>query len=617
MPEKEAFCVFVRLMETYEMRTMFTLNMEGLHLRLHQFATLLTQLCPELDAHLARHSIHPAMYASQWFLTLFAYTFPMSLVLRVYDLVFAEGAVETITRVAIAVMQKNQDTLLAIDDFEQLMLYLSSRKLYEAYKDNEEQVIVDTMALSSVITQTKMDSIAESHARELEQEKERAQQLLAVRMHRRTSSTCTSRSGSVVGLHQQIEDLLTALSQLQKEHSRLSEELVGFQMREMDHENERQRLAKRNQTLEKRLAKIKMQQPRAMMSPLTPSEGDFRSFVDTLRTSGDFGALVAGALSPTTEAPPQPFPNDDDENDDDEEEKVKKEPTSIEKVTSELMAYKLANFEMGQKYQRVCTQHDELQQQMHRREAEHQEEIDALQAEADALQAEKEQLVEERDEMDKEHRETEQKLLAAKKTASELQLEKLAVQKQVEQLEKRVETLEQEKRDYLMPRDSFSEEVFAAHQTLFGSAGKTAPQTENDEDVYKAQLAESELRCRELEKLLAESKCKLAEYETILAPPSRRQSLRRASSMRSNAISTPTSPSYPWNEPRESTDSFTSTTSSKRSSVYSRIWSSISPSHTAATSPAASVANKSPTLTAQSRPLAATHDIVVEEPQQI
>lgn len=89
------------------MRTMFTLNMEGLHLRLHQFEVLLSQLCPRLDAHLNKHSIHTAMYASQWYLTLFAYSFPISLVLRIYDLVFAEGAVETITRVAVAIMQKN------------------------------------------------------------------------------------------------------------------------------------------------------------------------------------------------------------------------------------------------------------------------------------------------------------------------------------------------------------------------------------------------------------------------------------------------------------------------------------------------------------------------------
>ena len=57
MPEQQAFCVFVRLMETYEMRTMFTLNIEGLQLRLYQFSSLLAQILPELSDHLADHSV--------------------------------------------------------------------------------------------------------------------------------------------------------------------------------------------------------------------------------------------------------------------------------------------------------------------------------------------------------------------------------------------------------------------------------------------------------------------------------------------------------------------------------------------------------------------------------
>ncbi|KAI7895593.1 rab-GTPase-TBC domain-containing protein, partial [Mucor mucedo] len=174
MPENQTFCVFVRLMETYEMRTMFTLNMEGLHLRLFQFQTLLARLCPTLDAHLTKHTIHTAMYASQWYLTLFAYAFPLSLVLRIYDLVFAEGAVETITRVAMALMQKNEKALLAMDDFEQLMMYLTSRRMYtDVYVGNNvDAVMTDAMALSTLITKKEMDTIASDYYKNMQQEKE-------------------------------------------------------------------------------------------------------------------------------------------------------------------------------------------------------------------------------------------------------------------------------------------------------------------------------------------------------------------------------------------------------------------------------------------------------------
>src|SRR5688572_3616833 len=113
-----------RLMETYDMRSMFTLNMEGLQLRLYQFSCLLSQILPTLHTHLHLHGIHSGMFASQWFLSLFAYTYPLPLVFRIYDVVFAEGAPETIMRVAIALLKKNEEKLLELGEFEDLLDFL-------------------------------------------------------------------------------------------------------------------------------------------------------------------------------------------------------------------------------------------------------------------------------------------------------------------------------------------------------------------------------------------------------------------------------------------------------------------------------------------------------------
>ncbi|KAI0236061.1 hypothetical protein L0F63_004512 [Massospora cicadina] len=83
LPEVDAFCVFVRLMETYGMRTMFTVRMDGLRLRL------------------------------------------------IYDVVFAEGAPETIMRVALALLKKNEAYLLSLRDGDVSKTFLD--KLAEAY----------------------------------------------------------------------------------------------------------------------------------------------------------------------------------------------------------------------------------------------------------------------------------------------------------------------------------------------------------------------------------------------------------------------------------------------------------------------------------------------------
>lgn len=71
MPDEEAFCVLVRLMKSYDLRSHYTPNMPGLQLRLFQFDRLLEELLPGVFMHLLRQGVKSSMYASQWFLTLF------------------------------------------------------------------------------------------------------------------------------------------------------------------------------------------------------------------------------------------------------------------------------------------------------------------------------------------------------------------------------------------------------------------------------------------------------------------------------------------------------------------------------------------------------------------
>lgn len=163
MPEAQSFCVFVRLMETYELRSMFTLNMEGLQLRLYQFSCLLTEILPNISNHLSDSGVHAAMYASQWFLTLFAYVFPINLVTRIYDIVFAEGAAETIMRVAIAMLKRSQETILDFHEFEDILDFVTTKKLCEPYNENYSHIIRDAMALSDIITRDRMDSLASEY----------------------------------------------------------------------------------------------------------------------------------------------------------------------------------------------------------------------------------------------------------------------------------------------------------------------------------------------------------------------------------------------------------------------------------------------------------------------
>ena len=134
MPEEEAFCLLVRLMNQYHLRDMFIQDMPGLHLHLYQFERLLEDMEPALYCHLHRKGVTPQLYATQWFLTLFSYRFPLQLVLRVYDLILSEGLEGAILKFGIALMQKNADSLLGMSDMSSLTNFLKDR-LFDVYID--------------------------------------------------------------------------------------------------------------------------------------------------------------------------------------------------------------------------------------------------------------------------------------------------------------------------------------------------------------------------------------------------------------------------------------------------------------------------------------------------
>lgn len=133
MTEEEAFCVFVKLMNKYKLRTMFQDKMKGLELRLFQYDRILEDYEPRIAIHLKRQGIESSLYAAQWFLTLFTYKFPLQLVLRVFDLLFSEGLEGPILKFGIVMMGKNATTILGMD-FDTLGPFLKER-LFDVYLD--------------------------------------------------------------------------------------------------------------------------------------------------------------------------------------------------------------------------------------------------------------------------------------------------------------------------------------------------------------------------------------------------------------------------------------------------------------------------------------------------
>nr|KAF6505000.1 ecotropic viral integration site 5 [Rousettus aegyptiacus] len=114
MPEEEAFCVFVKLMQDYRLRELFKPSMAELGLCMYQFECMIQEHLPELFVHFQSQSFHTSMYASSWFLTIFLTTFPLPIATRIFDIFMSEG-LEIVFRVGLALLQMNQAELIQLD----------------------------------------------------------------------------------------------------------------------------------------------------------------------------------------------------------------------------------------------------------------------------------------------------------------------------------------------------------------------------------------------------------------------------------------------------------------------------------------------------------------------
>ena len=114
MPEEEAFCVLVKLMQEYRMREMFKPSMAELGLCMYQLEMLVQEHVADLFAHFQSQSIHTNLYASSWFLTLFTTSVPIALACRIMDCFLLDG-LEVIFRLALALLLLGKQELLVQD----------------------------------------------------------------------------------------------------------------------------------------------------------------------------------------------------------------------------------------------------------------------------------------------------------------------------------------------------------------------------------------------------------------------------------------------------------------------------------------------------------------------
>lgn len=145
-------------MEHYDLRSCFLPDLSGLHLRIYQFQHLLSKHLPRLTAHMESLQVEP-LYVSQWFLSFFAVTCPLPMLLRIYDVILTEGASETLMRVALSLMRRNETKILACTEFEDVMSLLLSRALWDTYGSSADDLVNDFVGLTGLVTRESLEAL--------------------------------------------------------------------------------------------------------------------------------------------------------------------------------------------------------------------------------------------------------------------------------------------------------------------------------------------------------------------------------------------------------------------------------------------------------------------------
>ena len=114
MNEEQSFNLFVKIMSRFQFREMFKTNLDVLHLRFYQLERLIQEYFPEVYDYFNALKISSHMFATEWFLTLYAAKFPLNLSIRVIDMYLNDGFT-VVFLLALAIFDTSACELLMLD----------------------------------------------------------------------------------------------------------------------------------------------------------------------------------------------------------------------------------------------------------------------------------------------------------------------------------------------------------------------------------------------------------------------------------------------------------------------------------------------------------------------
>ena len=149
--EEDAFWMLAVLLENVLVRDCYTTNLSGCHVEQRVFKDLLAQKCPRIATHLDDMGFDVSLVATEWFLCLFSKSLPSETTLRVWDVLFYEGA-KVLFHAALAIFKMKENELLMTHQVGDVIniIQTTSHQLF----DPDELLTVAFEKIGSMTTNT-------------------------------------------------------------------------------------------------------------------------------------------------------------------------------------------------------------------------------------------------------------------------------------------------------------------------------------------------------------------------------------------------------------------------------------------------------------------------------
>ncbi|KAJ4848475.1 hypothetical protein Tsubulata_032236 [Turnera subulata] len=149
--EEDAFWMLAVLLENVLVNDCYTTNLSGCHVEQRVFKDLLQKKCPRLSAHLEGLEFDVSLVATEWFLCLFSKSLPSETTLRVWDVLFYEGA-KVLFHVALAIFKMKENELLLTHHVGDV-IYILQQTTHHLF-DPDELLTVAFDKIGSMTTNT-------------------------------------------------------------------------------------------------------------------------------------------------------------------------------------------------------------------------------------------------------------------------------------------------------------------------------------------------------------------------------------------------------------------------------------------------------------------------------